>query len=201
MTLTQEDRDKANKAFKALDAKVKTMEDTLLQQEKQELRTIFDDFRRDAITNFATKTDITQAQSSISTSTIRTKYDAPVAFNGKREDWKPFKSRLHFYFLKNKSLTDTNKIHYAISRLGDTATFKYMQRYADDFDKPIAERPMIISQYTTFLSSLGQAFGVVNAHLVSEANLRNLKQRGSAQDYILKHGISMLSPLARSTMP
>jgi len=113
------------------------------------------------------------------------KFEAPAVFSGKREDWKAFQSRLELYFLNTASLypTDANKIMFAISRLGDTPAFKYMEKHIPSFKLPEEERPILISQLDVFFKSMSKTFGVTNAHVLAESQLRALIQKGSALDY------------------
>ncbi|KAF9536729.1 hypothetical protein EC957_009868 [Mortierella hygrophila] len=99
------------------------------------------------------------------------KFEAPAVFSGKREDWKAFQSRLELYFLNTTTLhpTDENKIMFAISRLGDTPAFKYMEKHIPSFKLPEEERPILISQLDVFFKSMSKTFGVTNAHVLAES--------------------------------
>ena len=166
---------------------------TAVREELQTLQQTMDDFRRDATANWATKSDLEgikleSANTTASATSNKPKVPAPTAFSGKREDWKTFSSHLSLFFTANTSLypSDTDKILFAISRLGEGSAFKFMEQYIPDFQKPAATRPMIISRYDTFIETLSKNFGIQNAHVVAEAQLRSLKQRGSAMDYTNK---------------
>lgn len=169
---------------------IKTNTLSSVRDELQAIRQTMDDFRRDATANWATKTDleIVKLGSSGSTNTVansKSKVPAPIAFSGKREDWKSFSSHLSLFFTANTSQypSDNDKILFAISRLGNGSAFKFMEQYIPDFQKPAASRPMIISNYDTFINTLSENFGIQNAHVVAEAQLRVLKQKHSAMDY------------------
>lgn len=164
-----------------------------VRHELHTLRQTMDDFRRDATATWATKSDIEAIKiESIGASSTsisnKSKVPAPSAFSGKREDWKTFSSHLSLYFTANtyQYPSDTDKILFAISRLGNGSAFKFMEQYIPDFQKPTATRPLLISNYDTFINTLSENFGIQNAHVVAEAQLRSLKQRGSAMDYTNK---------------
>ncbi|KAK3809689.1 MAG: hypothetical protein J3R72DRAFT_505459 [Linnemannia gamsii] len=108
---------------------------TIVRDELNSLRQTIDEFRRDATANWVTKSDleIVKLGSTNSTSTTvssKTKVPAPTAFTGKREDWKTFSSHLSLYFTGNINQypSDTDKILFAISRLGSGSAFKYMEQ-------------------------------------------------------------------------
>jgi len=169
---------------------IKTSTLSSVRDELQAIRQTVDDFRRDATANWATKSDleIVKLGSSGSTNTVansKSKVPAPAVFSGKREDWKSFSSHLSLFFTANTSQypSDSDKILFAISRLGSGSAFKFMEQYISDFQKPAASRPMIISSYNTFIDTLSENFGIQNAHVVAEAQLRILKQKHSAMDY------------------
>jgi hypothetical protein len=169
---------------------IKTSTLSSVRDELQTIRQTVDDFRRDATANWATKSDleIVKLGSIGSTNAVtnsKSKVPAPTVFSGKREDWKSFSSHLSLFFTANTSQypSDTDKILFAISRLGSGSAFKFMEQYIPDFKKPAASRPMIISSYDTFIDTLAENFGIQNAHVVAEAQLRILKQRHSAMDY------------------
>jgi len=155
------------------------------------LRKTMDDFRRDASAQWATKTDLQTAQLSAGTATVvnassKPKVFLPDAFSGKREEWKSFLSHMTVFFTGNTGQypTDTDKILFAISRLGkETSAFKYMEHYIPDFNKAPADRPSIICDWKVFLKTMTENFGAQNARVVAEAQLRALKQKGSAMDY------------------
>jgi hypothetical protein len=116
------------------------------------------------------------------------RFEAPNAFSGKREDWKTFQSQLELFFLNAAPLysTDAEKIMFSISRLGDTAAFKYMEKYIPSFKLPAEERPLLLSDLDVYFKSMSKTFGVTNAHVLAESQLRALKQKGSALDYTNK---------------
>lgn len=126
--------------------------------------------------------------SSRSSAPSKPRFEAPTAFSGKREDWKTFQSQLELFFLNAAPLypTDAEKIMFSISRLGDTAAFKYMEKYIPSFKLPAEERPLILSDLNVYFKSMSKTFGVTNAHVLAESQLRALKQRGSALDYTNK---------------
>lgn len=164
-----------------------------LRPDLQVLQKSIDDFRRDATANFASKSDVENAQLSAAATLPRgpmnkSKVPPPSEFTGKREDWKTFSSHLSLFFTANANQypTDADKILFSISRLGGGPAFKYMEQYIPDFAKPTESRPLIIASYTTFISTLSENFGIQNAHIVAEAQLRSLKQKGSAMDYTNK---------------
>ncbi|OAQ26934.1 hypothetical protein K457DRAFT_21756 [Linnemannia elongata AG-77] len=103
----------------------------------------------------------------------------PAVFSGKREDWKGFQAQLELFFIVNETLypNDHDRIVLAISRLGNTAAFKYMQRYIPSFKLPVEERPACISNLDQFFALMSKNFGVSNAHVLAETQLRQLKQR------------------------
>jgi len=116
------------------------------------------------------------------------KHDAPALFSGKREDWKTFQAQLELFFLNSAPLypADVDKIMFSISRLGDTPAFKYMEKYIPSFKLPPEERPHLLSDLNTFFKIMSKTFGVTNAHVLAESQLRHLKQRASALDYTNK---------------
>jgi hypothetical protein len=116
------------------------------------------------------------------------KFEAPATFSGKREDWKTFQSQLELFFLNAAPLyaTDAEKIMFSISRLGDTAAFKYMEKHIPSFRLPAEERPVLLSNLDVYFKTMSKTFGVTNAHVLAESQLRTLKQRGSALDYTNK---------------
>ncbi|KAF9552437.1 hypothetical protein EC968_000694, partial [Mortierella alpina] len=99
-------------------------------------------FQKDMLRSLKTLAEATKNQSM-----TKPKLDSPEKFSGKREDWKSFQSQLELYFLAQSSQyqTDTAKIMYAISRLGDTAAYKYMEKHIPAFKLEDEERPAIIS--------------------------------------------------------
>lgn len=148
-----------------------------LRQAQDSIRADFEILRQTVSTNFNT------AQPN--TNPSKPKVPTPALFSGKREDWKTFSSHLTLFFSANKAQypTDHDKIQFAISRLGEGSAFKYMQQFIPDFDKAEALRPGIITNYGSFIKIMSENFGVQNAHIVAEAQLRSLKQKGSAMDY------------------
>jgi hypothetical protein len=152
---------------------------------RSELTRTLATYRDDMLASMKAMIEVSPAKSSTSSSP---KFEAPAVFSGKREDWKAFQSRLELYFLNTASLypTDANKIMFAISRLGDTPAFKYMEKYIPSFKLPEEERPNLICQLDVFFKSMSKTFGVTNAHVLAESQLRGLSQRGSALDYTNK---------------
>jgi hypothetical protein len=122
------------------------------------------------------------------TTPAKPKHDAPALFSGKREDWKTFQAQLELFFLNTAPLypTDVDKIMFSISRLGDTAAFKYMEKYIPSFKLSAEERPLLLSNLDTFFKAMSKTFGVTNAHVLAETHLRKLTQKGSALDYTNK---------------
>jgi hypothetical protein len=177
--------------YETINAATRQVQDTL-RGELDTLRHSIDGFRHDAKALWATKAEVEQAKLTQAlqphANSSKPKVPSPTAFSGKRDDWKTFSSHLTLFFTVNESQypTDTDKILFAISRLGEGSAFKYMEQFIPDFKKPAAARPMIISSYDTFLKTMSENFGVQNAHIVAEAQLRSLKQKGSAMDYTNK---------------
>jgi hypothetical protein len=149
---------------------------------RSELTRTLATYRDDMLASMKAMIEVSPAKSSTSSNP---KFEAPAVFSGKREDWKAFQSRLELYFLNTASLypTDANKIMFAISRLGDTPAFKYMEKHIPSFKLPEEERPILISQLDVFFKSMSKTFGVTNAHVLAESQLRGLTQKGSALDY------------------
>lgn len=174
-----------------LNLATRQVQDTL-RGELDAIRHSMDGFRSDAHALWATKAEVEHARLANATHpqahSTKPKIPTPDAFSGKREDWKSFSSRLSLFFTANESQhpKDSDKILYAISRLGDGSAFKYMEQFIPDFKKPAITRPMIISNYETFITTMSENFGVQNAHIIAEAQLRGLKQKGSAMDYTNK---------------
>lgn len=152
---------------------------------RMELTHTLTTYRDDMLASMKAMIEVSPAKPSTSPSP---KFEAPALFSGKREDWKAFQSRLELYFLNSASLypTDANKIMFAISRLGDTPAFKYMEKHIPSFKLPDEERPILISQLDVFFKSMSKTFGVTNAHVLAESQLRGLTQKGSALDYTNK---------------
>jgi Retrotransposon gag protein len=161
-----------------------------------EVKNIVNDFRRDGQATWATKAELRHEvkniqnsnQSSTKPTFEKIKYPVPEAFTGKREDWKTFSNHLALYFKAHESLytSSTDKILFAISRLGSGPAFKYMQNYIPLFQKPPAEQPGIITNYDLFIKTMAEHFGQQNAHLIAEVQMRQLHQKGSALDYTNK---------------
>ncbi|KAF9297400.1 hypothetical protein BGZ88_010233 [Linnemannia elongata] len=134
------------------------------------------------------KTNITNTVSAIfqssthssNNSPSRPKVAPPAVFSGKRENWKGFQAQLELFFIVNETLypNDHDRIVLAISRLGNTAAFKYMQRYIPSFKLPVEERPACISNLDQFFALMSKNFGVSNTYVLAETQLRQLKQRG-----------------------
>jgi hypothetical protein len=124
-----------------------------LKEDVQLLQKTLDDFRRDANAIYATKKDIQLVRAGRSIPSIdtaassRPKMEVPDVFSGKREDWKLFTSHLDLYFLANPDYfsEDSKKIVFAVSRLGNTAAFKFMQPYIGGLHKDPALRPALIT--------------------------------------------------------
>lgn len=164
-----------------------------LRPDLEIMRLSIEEFRREASTTLATKMEVenirvSSTSSSSNGSSSKPKVPSPSEFTGKRENWKTFSSHLSLFFTANATLypSDTEKILFAISRLGDGSAFKYMEQYIPDFQKSAAVRPLIISNYDTFMATMSENFGILNAHVVAEAQLRSLRQKGSAMDYTNK---------------
>ncbi|KAG0296999.1 hypothetical protein BGZ98_000733, partial [Dissophora globulifera] len=83
----------------------------------------------------------------------------------------------------------TDKILFAISRLGSRPAFKYMQNFIPSLQKPLAKQLGIITDYDLFSKTMAEHFGqqkLQNVHLVAEVQMRQLHQKGSALDYTNK---------------
>jgi hypothetical protein len=158
-----------------LEPRFKTIEDKVAQTQ--------DTFHKEMLQGLRTLAEATKIQP-----VSKPKIDSPEKFSGKREDWKSFQSQLELFFLAQGSQypTDTAKIMFAISRLGDTAAYKYMEKHIPAFKLDDEERPTIISNIDKFWSVMTRNFGVTNAHIVAESQLRALRQKGSALDYTNK---------------
>lgn len=159
----------------------------------------FDDFRRDTNKNMATKADIEELELKIpdmesvhSTTSVSSsdsdkgKMIPPAEFSGKRGDWKSFMSRLQFHFINYPKTypTDTKKILFMITRLGDTSAYKYIQNYVNDFEKPEHSRPAFLTNYELFVKTLRTSFGDAQANIIAEAQIHKLTQgTSSASDY------------------
>ncbi|KAF9271371.1 hypothetical protein BGZ68_003748 [Mortierella alpina] len=123
-------------------------------------------FQKDMLRDLKTLAEATKNHS-----IAKPKIDSPEKFSGKREDWKSFQSQLELYFLAQASQyqSDTAKIMFAISRLGDTAAYKYMEKHIPAFKLDDEERPTIISSLDKFWSVMTKNFGVTDAHIVAES--------------------------------
>jgi hypothetical protein len=140
-------------------------------------------FSKDMLKGLKSLAEATKTQA-----VAKPRVDSPEKFSGKREDWKSFRSQLELFFLAQSSQypTDASKIMFALSRLGDTAAYKYMERHIPAFKLDEEDRPAIITDIDKFWSVMTKNFGVTNAHIVAESQLRALKQKGSALDYTNK---------------
>lgn len=140
-------------------------------------------FTKDMLRSLKTLAEATKTQA-----VAKPRADSPEKFSGKREDWKSFRSQMELFFLAQSSQypTDAAKIMFALSRLGDTAAYKYMEKHIPAFKLDEEDRPTIISDIDKFWSVMTKNFGVTNAHIVAESQLRALKQKGSALDYTNK---------------
>jgi hypothetical protein len=112
----------------------------------------------------------------------------PAPFSGKRDDWKVFSDHLTLYLTANNTAypSDSDKIVFAVSRLGEGSAFKYMMQFIPKLTDPVALRPAIITSFEQFLSTMKDTFGVQNANIVAESQLLQLQQKGSAVDYVNK---------------
>jgi len=179
LTVQLEDR------FLNIEAEVTTLSSLKDPIGRTELIHTLATYRDDMLASMKAMIDVAPAKTSTSSNP---KFEAPAVFSGKREDWKAFQSRLELYFLNTASQypTDANKIMFAISRLGDTPAFKYMEKHISSFKLPEEERPNLICQLDVFFKSMSKTFGVTNAHVLAESQLRTLSQKGSALDYTNK---------------
>ena len=171
--------------FKNIENRLLTLPSSTSTVSRSELNRTMTTYRDDMLASMKTLIEVSPAKSSTSPSP---KFEPPAVFSGKREDWKTFQSRLELYFLNTDSLypTDANKIMFAISRLGDTPAFKYMEKHIPSFKLPEEEQPKIICQLDVFFKSMSKTFGVTNAHVLAESQLRAVTQKGSALDYTNK---------------
>ena len=144
-------------------------------------------FTKNMLQDLKTIAEATKTQA-VGRAVAKPRVDSPEKFSGKREDWKSFRSQMELFFLAQSSQypTDTTKIMFAMSRLGDTAAYKYMEKHIPAFKLDEEDRPTIISDIEKFWSIMTKNFGVTNAHIVAESQLRALKQKGSALDYTNK---------------
>lgn len=149
---------------------------------RNELTHTLETYRNDMLAAMKVMIEVSPVKSPTAS---KPKFEAPAPFSGKREDWKGFQSRLELYFLNTASQypTELDKIMFSISRLGDTAAFKYMEKHIPSFKLPEEERPILISQLDSFFKAMSKTFGVTNAHVLAESHLRALIQKGSALDY------------------
>jgi hypothetical protein len=159
---------------------------------------LIDDFRRDTTQVMATKADIEGLELQIAAlepgkpssgpvaDTNQGKMPPPAEFSGKRNDWKSFMSRIQFHFITHPQAypSDTKKILFMITCLGDTSAYKYIQNYANYFEKPDGERPEFIKDYDLFIKTMRNSFGDAQANIVAEAQIHKLTQgTSSASDY------------------
>ena len=155
-------------------------------------------FRENATEHFVTHKDLqavqVQAQFSgpstiteHSCSSTDPKIAPPERFTGKREDCKTFLSHLGLYLdaYPRRYSDDTAKIRFAISYLGEGPS-KFFQPHIHSLSKSPEERAPIVRTYQEFCNGLSNAYGIINSDVVAEANLRALKQTGSAVDYTNK---------------
>jgi hypothetical protein len=158
-----------------------------LHEDVTNLQRTIDDFRRDTTALYATKAELDTARPT-STSTTKGKMALPEVFSGKREDWKVFASHLTLYFTAHKDAypLDSDKITFAVSRLGNGSAFKYMSEFIPKLEGPVALRPPIVTNFDLFMKTMKETFGVQNANVVSETQLLQLRQKGSAVDYTNK---------------
>jgi hypothetical protein len=166
-----------NKRFLTVEAEVTRLNSKIGEKELTK-------FRDDLLTTISA---LVQSPSKDSVP-FKPKVDAPVPFSGKREDWKTFQAQLELFFLHVAPTypKDGDKILYSISRLGETGAFKFMEPYIKSFKLPEEERPLLISDLATFFKTMSKTFGIANAHVLAESQLRALKQKGSALDYTNK---------------
>lgn len=167
-----------------------------LRPDIEGLRRTLDDFRRDANAIYATKNDLLSRNPASDIVTHKGKMALPDAFSGKRDDWKVFSSHLTLYLTANAAAypTDSDKILFAVSRLGDGSAFKYMMQFIPKLKDPVALRPSIITSFEQFLTTMKETFGVQNANVVAETQLLQLQQKGSAVDYTIKFQELCLRP-------
>lgn len=172
----------------SLVTEVTAMTYSSLREDVTSLQRTVDDFRRDATALYATKAELGTPRSSTSSATTKGKMALPEVFSGKREDWKVFASHLTLYLSSHKDSypLDSDKITFAVSRLGNGSAFKYMMEFIPKLEGPVALRPPIVTNFTLFLKTMKDAFGVQNANVVSETQLLQLRQKGSAIDYTNK---------------
>jgi hypothetical protein len=160
-----------------------------LREDISSIQKTMDDFRRDATALYATKSDLEGSRpTSTSSPSTKGKMALPEVFSGKREDWKVFASHLTLYLSAHKDSypLDSDKITFAVSRLGNGSAFKYMMDFIPKLNGPVALRPPIVTNFDLFLKTMKDTFGVQNANVVSEAQLLQLRQKGSAVDYTNK---------------
>jgi hypothetical protein len=162
-----------------------------LREDIISIQKTMDDFRRDATALYATKSELEVSRpttTTISSPSTKGKMALPEVFSGKREDWKVFASHLTLYLSAHKDSypLDSDKITFAVSRLGNGSAFKYMMEFIPKLDGPVALRPPVVTNFELFLKTMKDTFGVQNANVVSEAQLLQLRQKGSAVDYTNK---------------
>jgi hypothetical protein len=61
-----------------------------------------------------------------------------------------------------------------------------MEPYIKSFKLPEEERPFLISDLATFFKTMLKTFSIANVHVLTESQLRALKQKDSVLDYINK---------------
>lgn len=169
-----------------------------IKPDLKSIRNTVDEFRRSATALYVTKSDLSAALEPLSHGVsmsakpvaTRKKIPTPEAFSGKREDWKSFSNHLSLYFTASGTdySTDSDKIVFAVSRLGDTSAFRYMETYLEEFSLPTddPDRSSMTTNYRHFSNTMRKTFGIQNADVVAGAQLRSLRQRGSAMDYTTK---------------
>jgi hypothetical protein len=159
-----------------------------VQDNIHSLRSELNSFRQEAQTQYATKNEVRSQRQIGNPVAPKGKMALPTPFSGKRDDWKVFSSHLTLYLTANASAypTDSDKIVFAVSRLGEGSAFKYMMQFIPKLSDPEAVRPAIITSFTVFMNTMKETFGVQNANVVSETQLLQLQQKDSAVDYTNK---------------
>jgi len=161
---------------------------TLINDDFRRFRKEFDQFRADATAMFASRQDILAAAHTprAQTTSQKIKIQEPARFSGKREECSSFLAQLRLYFLRLKDdfTTDDSKISCALSLL-EGPPLKYMEPLIaemTDEPNPLSRSPSLQS-FEKFAHDLTNNFGQLNANASNEANLRNLRQTGSATAY------------------
>ncbi|KAF9918435.1 hypothetical protein FBU30_000184 [Linnemannia zychae] len=110
------------------------------------------------------------------------------SFLGKLDEWKTFSNHLTLYITANEASfpTDSDKILFAISCLDEGSAFKYMMQFVQKLKEAPALHPAIITNFQTFLSIMKETFGIQNANVITETQLLQCHQKGSAIDYTIK---------------